>query len=77
MGKPIKKVYAITGSIIYATKLDQPVQTQKFEIINFEYIESKMYFKNEVILAFKKKHKMTKKTFFFKKLNQVIFFFKK
>ena len=39
-------------------------------------IESKMYSKNESILDFKKKkHKMTKKQFFFfKKLNQVNFF---
>ena len=38
MGKPIKKLYAITCSIVMQQKPDQPVQTKKFEINNFEYI---------------------------------------
>ena len=45
----------------------------KSTTVNTE-IESKMHSKNEAILDFKKKYKMTKKNFFSKKMNQVIFF---
>ena len=79
MGKPIKMLYAITCSIIYATKTIPACAYPKHlksTTLNKE-IEAKMYSKNEAILDFKKKkeHKMTnKKKKKKKKMNQLNFF---
>ena len=63
MGKPIKIIYAITCSIIYARKIQTRLCKQnnlKATTLNKE-IESKMYSKNEAILDFKKKIQNDKK----------------
>ena len=79
MGKPVKTLYAITCSIIYATKTrpacaNQKIWNQQLWIhkLNLKCI---LKMKPYSILRKNTKRRKKKKFFFFKKLNQMIFFF--